>query len=171
MLRGWAAVLAVCGVLSAGALHAKEIGTALKADDIKAEPYKDAKNLGKIAKGDTLEILARQSGWLRVKLGTREGWVRMLSVRRGQAGAPDVAREVGGIAGVATGRAGTGQVVSATGVRGLSEADLKDAKFDEAQVALAESYAATADAAQSFAALAQLKTRRVDPLPDPRQGR
>lgn len=165
-------MLAVCGgLLIGGGVHAKEIGTALKADDIKAEPYKDATNVGKIAKGDTLEILARQSGWLRVKLGTRQGWVRMLSVRRGQAAGPNVAQEVGGIAGVATGRAGTGQVVSTTGVRGLSEEELKEAKFDEAQVALAESYASSTAAAQSFAARAQLKTRKVDPLPDPRQGR
>jgi hypothetical protein len=53
----------------------------------------------------------------------------------------DAGKEIGGIAGIATGRAGTGQVVSSTGVRGLSEADLKAAKFDEAELRRAEALA------------------------------
>jgi uncharacterized protein YgiM (DUF1202 family) len=166
-----AAVLASCGALWwCGAVAAQETGTALKADEIKAEPFKDAKTLGKIAKGDRVEIVARQSGWLQVKAGSKKGWVRMLNVRRGQAGQKDAAKEIGGVAGLATGRAGTGEVVSSTGVRGLSEEELKEAKFDEAQIANAESNAASAADARAFAAQGKLAARKVASLPDPKAG-
>lgn len=162
--------LALSGTLMLCAAAAQETGTALKADEVKAEPFKDAKTLGRIAKGDRVEILARQSGWLRVKVGGKQGWVRMLSVRRGQAAGTDVGKEVGGIAGIATGRAGTGQVVSSTGVRGLSEEELKAAKFDEAELQRAEAFAVAGADAKAFAAQGKLAAREVALLVDPRAG-
>jgi len=146
---------------------AQEIGTALKPDEIKAEPFKDAKTVGQIAKGDRLEIVARQSGWLQVKAGNKKGWVRLLSVRRGQGGQTNVAQEIGG---VATGRTGTGQVVSTTGVRGLSAEELKAAKFDEKQIAKAESFSASPEDARKFAGQGGLATQKIKFLPDPRGG-
>jgi uncharacterized protein YgiM (DUF1202 family) len=163
------ALLAACGAFWwCGVAGAQETGTALKADEIKAEPFKDAKTLGKIAKGDKVEILGRQSGWLQVKAGSKKGWVRMLSVRRGQAGQKDAAQQIGGVAGLATGRAGTGEVVSSTGVRGLSEEELKGARFDEAQVVKAESHAASAADAKTFAAQGKLTAQKIAFLPDPK---
>jgi hypothetical protein len=165
------ALVAACSALWwCGAAGAQETGTALKADEIKAEPFKDAKTLGQIAKGDKLLIVARQSGWLQVKAGSMKGWVRMLSVRRGQAGQKDAAKEIGGVAGLATGRAGTGEVVSSTGVRGLSEEELKGARFDAAQIAKAESHAASAADARAFASQAKLSVQKVAFLPDPKAG-
>jgi hypothetical protein len=160
--------LVLSAMLALVAAAAPETGTALKPDDIKVEPFKDAKTVGRIAKGDRVEILARQSGWLQVKAGTKRGWVRMLSVRRGQAAGTDVGKEVGGIAGVATGRAGTGQVVSSTGVRGLSEQELKAAKFDEAELRRAEAFAVAAADAQAFAAQGKLAARQMAFLADPK---
>jgi uncharacterized protein YgiM (DUF1202 family) len=169
--RDTIAMLAACAALmSMSAAHAQEVGTALKADDIKAEPFKDAKTLGQIAKGDKVEITGRQSGWLQVQAGSKKGWVRMLSVKRGAAGQKDAAKEIGGVAGLATGRAGTGEVVSSTGVRGLDEADLKAAKFDEAQVAKAESHAVSARDAKTFAGQAKLAAQSVAFLPEPKKG-
>jgi uncharacterized protein YraI len=164
------AALGLGAVPAVAQAPAQETGTALKADDIKAEPFKDANTIGQIAKGERLEILARQSGWLQVKAGSKRGWVRMLSVRRGQAAGTDVGKEVGGIAGIATGRAGTGQVVSSTGVRGLSEQELKDAKFDAAQLQRAEAQAVGAPDAKAFAAQGQLAAQQVAFLPEPKAG-
>lgn len=169
-LKRMAAAMATCGVLAWSAALAQETGTALKPDQIKAEPFKDAQTVGQIAKGDRVEILARQAGWVRVQAGGKQGWVRMLSVRRGQAAGADIGKEVGGIASIATGRAGTGQVVSSTGVRGLSEEELKGAKFDEAEVRRAESTAVPATEAKTFAAQAGLTPQQLAFLPDPRAG-
>jgi hypothetical protein len=94
----------------------------------------------------------------------------MLSVRRGQAAGSNVGQEVGGIAGIATGRAGTGQVVSSTGVRGLSEEQLKAAKFDEAELQRAEGFAVAAADAKAFAVQGNLAPREMAFLADPKAG-
>ena len=92
----------------------------------------------------------------------------MLSIRRGEARKVDVGKEVGGLAALSSsGRAGTGQIVSTTGVRGLSEEELKGAKFNEAQLMRAQSFAASQGNAQDFAAKGKLKARKFDYLPEP----
>jgi uncharacterized protein YgiM (DUF1202 family) len=168
-MRRTTLILLFAGLLSVAGARGAETGTALKADEIKAEPFRDAKKIGDIAKGDKVEILAQKSGWLQIKMKGRQGWVRLLSVRRGEAGKTDAAKEAGGIAGLATGRAGTGQVVSTTGVRGLGEEDLKEAKYSEEQVKKAESYRVSAQAAQSFGKAGQLSARQMAFLPEPRR--
>lgn len=158
---------AVIGMVVWVAAAQAETGIALKADDIKAEPFKDAKTVASLAKGDTLEILGKQGGWLQVKSSGGKGWVRILSVKRGAASKKDAGKEASGVLAMSTGRAGTGQIVSATGVRGLGEEDLKAAKFDEAELKKAEANAVAAAAASSFAAQGKLAARDVAFLPEP----
>jgi len=146
---------------------AQEPGVAIKQDDIKAEPFKDAKTVGAMKKGETVTILTKQGGWLEIKAAGGSGWVRLLSVRKG-AGGGSAASEIAGVAGVATGRAGTGQVVSTTGVRGLGEEDLKSAKFNEEELKKAEAAAIAADEAKQFAAQGDLTARQVGWLPLPK---
>ena len=143
--------------LMAQASAAVETGSAIKADAIKAEPYRDAKTLGPLAAGDKVTIIKREGGWLMISAPAK-GWVRMLSVRRGTS-APGA--KVSGIATLASGRAGTGRVVASTGERGLNEEDLKNAKFDEKELKLAESYGVKKNEAEQFAAKARLKSRSV----------
>jgi hypothetical protein len=153
--------LAACVWMSAAG--AVESGTALKADELKAEPFRDAKTIAKLATGDKVDILKKDGGWLQVKAGKQQGWVRMLSIRQGAAGKSS--STASGLAALASGRAGTGKVVATTGIRGLNEEELKAAHFDEAQLKRLDSYTATADAASSFAKQGKLKARRVDYLP------
>lgn len=159
-------ILLVCALLSAQA-WAGMAGTALKADDIKAEPYRDAKTVGRVASGDKVDILKQQSGWYQVKTAKGSGWVRMLSVRRGDA---RKGSDVSGLAGLASGRAGTGKVVATTGVRGLNEEELKAAKYDEAQIKQLEANSVGKDEARKFASQAQLKPIKLDYLPKPEGG-
>lgn len=161
-------ILLIAGLLLAVGAHGADTGTALKTDEVKAQPFRDAKKVGAIAKGDKVQILRKQGGWLEIKVGGKQGWVRMLSVRRGEAGKTDAAKEAGAVAGLATGRTGTGQVVSTTGVRGLGEEDLKQAKFSEEEIRKAESYRVSAQAAQQFAQAAKLAPRRLAFLPEPK---
>jgi len=161
----WVLALALFPLAAA----AQEPGTVLKDDTLRAEPYADAKPVGNLKKGSAVTIVKRGSGWYQVKSGNTQGWVRMLSVRRGAAGQTNAAGEVGGVAAIATGRAGTGQIVSTTGVRGLSEQELKGAKFDEAQLKKAESFAVSGAEAKVFADRGALKARKFDYLPVPQQ--
>lgn len=144
---------------------AVETGTALKADAIKKEPYSDAKTVGTLGVGDKVNILKKDGGWLNVKSAKGNGWVRMLSIRKGDAkkgkGVLDSFK------GLASGRAGTGKVVATTGVRGLNEEELKSAKFDANELNLAESYLTSKADAQSFANQGKLKPLSINYLPVP----
>lgn len=158
-------ILVATLLLAAGTALAGDGGSALKADALRAEPFRDAKVVGSLAPGDPVDILKKQGGWFQVKSAKGSGWVRMLSIRRGAArkGGGDVA----GIVGLASGRAGTGRVVATTGIRGLSEEELKAAEYNEAEVKKAESYATTRADAQKFAASGKLAARKVEYLPAP----
>jgi len=144
---------------------AAESGTALKADAIKKEPYSDAQSVGTLGVGDKVNILKKDGGWLNVTSAKGSGWVRMLSIRKG-----DAKKEKGvldSFKGLASGRAGTGKVVATTGVRGLNEEELKAASFDAKELSLAESYLTSKADAQSFANQGKLKPRSFDYLPLP----
>ena len=135
---------------------AADMGTALKDDNVRAEPYADAKMTGKFIRGDKLEILSKQGAWLKIKTSSNTGWVRLLPVKRGSS--TSSGNQTKGVLDVASGRAGTGQVVATTGVRGLSEEELKGAKFNEAEVKTLEGYIQSAAQGQQFASSGDLKT-------------
>lgn len=162
--------LLLLGLIATPAIAAKakvvvvatESGSALKADDIKAEPFRDAKTVGSLASGDKVEIITKDGGWLKVKSAKGNGWVRMLSIRK--AGSGKASSSAGGLLALASGRAGTGKVVATTGIRGLNEEELKAAQFNAEQLTLAESYGVSSAQAQKFAAQGKLKARTMDYL-------
>jgi len=158
--------ITLAALLLSGALHAAESGTALKADDIKAEPFRDAKTIATLATGDKVDIVKKDGGWYQVKSAKGKGWVRMLSIRKGDA--RKSSGSASGLLALGSGRAGTGKVVATTGIRGLNEEELKAAKFDEAELSRAESYATNKSAAAKFAASGKLTARPFDYLPAPK---
>jgi len=127
---------------------AGDAGTALKIDTIRAEPYADAKTVGNLNKNESVDILNKKGAWLQIKTKKTAGWVRILSIKRGGASSNNNAK---GLLDVTSGRAGTGQVVSATGIRGLSAEDLKAAKFNEEEMKKLESHTLTPNDGQLFA--------------------
>lgn len=140
--------------LYGSAALAAEAGTALKNDTLRKEPYADAKTAGSFKRGESLQILKKQGAWLQVKTPKSTGWVRLLSVKRGTS---TTGNQTSGVLAAASGRAGTGQVVSTTGVRGLSEQELKAAKFNESEIKTMESYTLSANDGRSFANAGKLK--------------
>lgn len=157
-------------LLAAPTTHAGESGAAIKAGELKAEPFRDAKTVGKLATGDKVEILKKDGGWFQVKSARGSGWVRMLSIRSGEARKSSAGSEIAGLAGLASGRAGTGRVVATTGIRGLNEEELKAAKYNETELKLAESSLTSREEAKKFAAKGKLFARKLDYLPDPAEG-
>lgn len=146
---------------------AAETGSALKNDTLRQQPYADAKSSGSISRGESVEIIKKQGAWLQVKTKKTTGWVRLLSVKRGSTSSGN---QTAGVLAVASGRAGTGQVVSTTGVRGLSEEELKAAKFNETEVKTLESYTLSADAGKQFAQAGNLKAIAFSNIKAPKGG-
>lgn len=154
-------------MLQMGLSYAAETGSALKNDTLRFEPYADAKAVGNFTRGESLQILKKKGAWLQVKAKKGTGWVRLLSVKRGVA--TGSGNTVSGALAVASGRAGTGQVVSTTGIRGLSEAELKAAKFNETEIKAMESYSVSVAQGQKFASAGSLKTVAFSNLKAPVQ--
>ena len=165
--RGRLRVLAVAGLLAALAAAAADTGRLQKAEQLKSQPFRDATTISTLAAGDKVEIIKRQGGWLQVKSARGGGWVRMLSVRRGEAGKASGASEAAGLLGLASGRAGTGTVVATTGIRGLSEEQLKAASYSESELKLSDSFVQSAADARKFAAKGKLVPRTIAYLPAP----
>lgn len=162
-LGSWLVVMLLGASLHAGLSLAGEAGAMSKADELKAEPFRDAKMVKALALGDKLDILSKQGGWFKVKVGKATGWVHMLSVRKGDAKKGGSAAS--GLLALNAGRAGTGKVVATTGVRGLNEEELKAATFNAAEMARADSYVSNKAEAKKFATQGKLVARSFDYLP------
>ena len=116
-------------------------GVAVKACAILDDRFRDANEIGTLKEGDTVNVLRRKGGWVSISAGGTKGWTRMLCIRRGDAGKKASAlTEASGVLGLATGRAGTGNVVAATGVRGLEEEGLEAVKFNGSELDTGKSY-------------------------------
>jgi hypothetical protein len=161
-------IILIFMMLIGASAQAGENGTTIKSDSLKASPFADGNTLATLPSGTHVEILKKDGGWFQVKSSKGSGWMRMLSIHRGDA--KSAGNELSGLASLASGRAGTGKIVATTGIRGLNEEELKAAKYDEKQVSLAESYASTRTEAQKFAAAAKLKPQQVSYLPNPTRG-
>ena len=135
---------------------AGDAATAIKMDSLRAEPFADAKSVGSLAKNESVEILAKKGAWLQVKSKKSTGWVRLLSVKRGAA-----SNSGSGLSDIASGRTGTGKVVSTTGIRGLSAEELKAAKFNEDEMKKMEGYQTSSSDAQSYAAAGGLSANKM----------
>jgi len=149
---------------------ASDPGVVARACEVMSEPFKDARAVTSLKEGDTVEILKRKGGWLQVSGKGKTGWVRMLSIRRGALDEKGSAvTEASGVLGLATGRAGSGNVVAATGVRGLDEEELKQAEFNEKELQTLKTYLTSKKEAQLFANQAELTTPTV-PFMEPADG-
>lgn len=60
---------------------AKEEAFAVRATDVKEQPFSDAKTLAKLSENAKIEVLARKGSWMQVKATGVNGWVKMLSLR------------------------------------------------------------------------------------------
>jgi hypothetical protein len=143
-LKTFLLVALACPILAL----AGDAGTALKIDTIRAEPFADANTVGNLNKNESVDILNKKGAWLQIKTKKSAGWVRILSVKRGGVSGNNNTK---GVLDLASGRAGTGQVVSSTGIRGLSAEDLKAAKFNEEEMKKLESHTLTPNDGQQFA--------------------
>ena len=140
-------------------------GTVLRAEKIYSEPASTSKVTASVAKGASVEILGKQAGWLRVKAGGQSGWIRLLSVRAGAGGLGGAG--VGDVVGAATTRSDPTRVVAVAGLRGLSDEDLKQAKFNAEELARMEAWSVSMAQARTFASQSGLAAVRVPDLPKP----
>ncbi len=143
-------------------------GTVLRATELKDKPFVDAKTIKKLAPQTSVAVLDRQGGWLQVNAGGQVGWVRLLHVSTQPPGRGGSAREIESAAKIATGRAGSGNIVATSGIRGLNEEQLKNAKPAPEELTKLESYGVSPEQAKDYARKHKLEARKIDYPPEPR---
>ena len=152
---------AVCLVVLCCTAQAGESAITVRVTDMKAKPFTDAETVVSLAQGSKVEVLARKASWMQVKADDSSGWVKMLSLRfsggdknkSGDSG-------LGSLFNVAS-KGGSGGTVT-TGVRGLSEENLKNAKLNPKALETMQGFAADKKAAQQFAKSGGLREQDVD---------
>lgn len=158
-----AGALLLCAA-AASALAAP--GTVLRNEKLYRQPSASSPVAGSAAKGSSVNILAKQGGWLRVTAGQSTGWIRLLSVRAGAGGLGGAG--LGDVVGAATTRSNPSRVVAVAGLRGLNDEDLKQAKFNADELGRLDAWGVTAAQARSFAGQSGLAAINVPGLPAPK---
>lgn len=151
-------------VLSVSTVQAAP-GTLLRDESLRSQASATAPVTARVSRGTAVDIVTRRGGWLQVRTARAEGWVRLLSVRAGQGGSGGAG--LGDMVGVATRRSDPSRVVSVAGVRGLSEDQLRQARFDADELARLDNHTATLPQARSHASRAGLASVNVPALPRP----
>jgi hypothetical protein len=158
--------LCLLALIPAAAVAAESALT-VRATELKKEPYVDAETVATLPDQARVEILRRQGGWTQIKAqgAAAQGWVRMLSLRLGDGSARKGDSGIGALLSVA--RSGSSGTTVATGVRGLSEEDLKNASPNPDELKKMEKLAATSQDVRKFSGSASLGSHQLDYLPVP----
>ena len=152
---------AVCLVVLCCTAQAGESAITVRVTDMKAKPFTDAETVVSLAQGSKVEVLARKASWMQVKADDNNGWVKMLSLRFNHADKNKSGDSgLGELFNVAS-KGGSGGTVT-TGVRGLSEEKLKNAKANPKALEVMQGYAANKSVAQKFAKSGSLRSQDMD---------
>jgi hypothetical protein len=134
-------------------------GTMIKEDLMRASASASAAGVGRAGKGASVEVLARQGGWMQIRHAGVTGWVRILSVRSSAETAGG--NVLGGIVQMGAERRDPGRVVAVAGLRGLNEEELRGARFNANELARLDQYSSSRADAEQFARGAGLRSRDV----------
>ena len=150
-----------------------DAGQTLAEVGLKGEPFADAQTVGTLPAKAAVEVIKRQGGWLQIKTAEGlSGWVKMTSIKLDGGGAAKSGNNglVDAFKAAQTGRSGNTGVTVATGVRGLSPEDLKNANPNPDEVKKLDSFAATKSQTESLANKARLTSQKVEYLADSKSG-
>ena len=156
-----AAMLAIaCGLAQAG-----ETAYVVRPTALKEKPYTDAKTLDNLAQNARVEVVGRRGSWSRIKVGEKAGWVKMLSLRLGEASQKTGDTGFKTLFNVAsTGSSGS---TMTTGVRGLSEEKLHNPQPNPQALEEMHRLAVSKEEALQFAKAGKLAAGSMDYLPAP----
>ena len=109
----------------AAPVYAWQVAYTVRSTEIKQLPFSDAATVATLGEKASVNVMSRQGGWVKINSGKGNGWVRMLSLRG------DSTAKKSGDTGLQSlinvGRSGSSGITMTTGIRGLSEEDLKNA--------------------------------------------
>ncbi len=147
----WKGVLILLGMAISLVAHASA-GKLLRNESLRQDAGGDARVVALLNRGDTVDILDRQGGWLRVATGQGEGWVRLLSVRADVSAQTAPMAELRGELAPASRRLES-RIVAVAGFRGGEDEERIDAEGRAALERLQRFSVTAAEAAATAASL------------------
>lgn len=146
--------LAVCIAALASPALAAEKGVILRSADLKDRPFVDGATVQKVNANQSVTILVRQGSWAQVDSGSGRGWVRVLNLRLDGAQPRPGGNKLSSAASLF--RTGSSGKTVTTGVKGMNEADIRNAVPDEAQLAALDAMTVSPGEARANAAQSHL---------------
>lgn len=127
---------------------------------LKSSPAFSGDNLALLSKGETVEIQQRKRGWYQIKRDNQQiGWITLLQVRfkavEQTSGSSTISRLV-------SLRKGHSSVNATTGVRGIGEADIKNATANFAALEKVKEFQVGEFEARQFAKKIPLTTQKIE---------
>ncbi len=179
-------VLAAIALLTPSWLGAAERGFAVRAGELKQQPFIDAAGAGSVAANQAVSVVTRQGGWVRIQSNGQTGWMRMLNLRletrattsgstasTTSSGSTSAGSSASSARSLSRGnasssgsllRTGSSGKTVTTGVKGLDESSIRGSTPDEAQVAALDALAVDGAEAASHAASSGLREQSVEYL-------
>lgn len=154
LLRGL--LLALLLGLSAVA-HAQQLEVVV-ATQVRATAMQDGKVLLQVAKGSKVEQIETRAGWIKVKVGLTEGWVRSSAVKSVEAAAPAPTTNVA----LNPFNSQSSRPAATTGIRGFTKEDLAKAQPAPREMEQLEKYAINMNQAETFARNGKVVAQRID---------
>ena len=157
LLRTLQTILIICALSSAVAFG--QTGTTKSDDVLRAAASPTAASIAPIPANIKFEVVERKGFWVKIKVGITTGWLKLSSVKLDKGGAASTPTSA--LSGLASGRTGYGNIVSASGTRSLSAEALRTAKPEMNAVAQVKKFAVSVANATSYAQAGGLQTRQV----------
>jgi hypothetical protein len=139
----------------AAALCAEQ-GVAIRAGELKAQPFADSPTVEKIPANRPVTILARRGAWAQVQSNGKNGWLHLLNLRL-TAGSAAPAGNNNMRAAASVLRTGSSGKTVTTGIKGLDEESIMNASVNTVALAELAGLAVSADEAKASAQRAGLK--------------
>lgn len=139
---------------------AGEYAYTIRPTELKAKPYSDAQTLTSLPPRSRVEVLGRRASWTEVKSPSFTGWVKMLNLRL-EANGQSKRGDNGLMALFNVASTGRSNSTVTTGIRGLSEEQLKNTKPNPQALQAGKRYAVSRQEAQRFATEGKLRAQSV----------
>ena len=144
-------------VIGIGQASAQEQAVLERDAALLAEPRNGAAVVTRLKQGASGEVIARKGAWVNLRTPSGTGWLFSFNVRFQAAGAAATPS-------VTAAPARRAPITPTIGIRGLEAEDLKQARYNDAQMRLLDSFAASRHDAESAAQANGLTPMRVDYL-------
>ena len=131
-----------------------------KSTSLLGAPARSADVVANLEPGTELTVIEIKGIWVKASIDDKEGWIRKLHISDTAPAGGSGGSSLGDAAGLATGRKGSGNVVTTTGVRGLDAEQLKSASFNEQELLEYLQLTVSKNQAKSFARAGGLEEQK-----------